>query len=85
MCVYCGSMSIPDCIHAFVLSDELNELLDSKTELKTTLKNKQTKKTVSLNHKISLLDRKLNSSYISCTRYTIKLPLKILPSYHCDL
>lgn len=60
-------MSIPDCIHAFVLSDELNELLDSKTELKTTLKNKQTKKPVSLNHKISLLDRKLNSSYISCT------------------
>lgn len=43
MCVCCCFMSIPDCIHAFVLSDELNELLDSKTELKTTLKKKQNK------------------------------------------
>lgn len=34
---------VPDCIHAFVLSDELNELLDSQAELKTTLPKKQTK------------------------------------------
>lgn len=34
---------IPDCIHAFVLFDEFNELLDSQTELKTALPNKETK------------------------------------------
>lgn len=34
---------VPDGIHAFVLSDELNEFLDSQTELKTTLPKKQTK------------------------------------------
>lgn len=34
---------IPDCIHAFVLSDELDELLDSQTELKTALPRKQIK------------------------------------------
>lgn len=28
---------LPDGIHALVLSDELNELLDPQTELKTTL------------------------------------------------
>lgn len=33
---------VPDCIHAFILPDELNELLDSQTELKTTLPKKQT-------------------------------------------
>lgn len=35
------SSEVPDCIHSLVLSDELNELLDSQTELKTALpKNK---------------------------------------------
>lgn len=34
---------VPDCIHAFILSDELNELLDSQTELEATLSGKQTK------------------------------------------
>lgn len=33
---------VPDRIHAFVLSDELNEFLDSQTELKTTLPKKKT-------------------------------------------
>lgn len=34
---------VPDCIHAFILSDELNKLLDSQTELEATLSEKQTK------------------------------------------
>lgn len=31
------SSAVPDSIHAFILSDEFNKLLDSKTELETTL------------------------------------------------
>lgn len=31
------SCEVPDCIHSLVLPDELNELLDSETELKTAL------------------------------------------------
>lgn len=34
-------MTPPDCIHSFVLSDELDELLDSQTEFKTTLQREQ--------------------------------------------
>lgn len=33
---------LPDCIHSLVLSDELNELLNSQTELKTALPKNQT-------------------------------------------
>lgn len=34
---------LPDCIHSLVLSDELNELLNSQTELQTALPKNQTK------------------------------------------
>lgn len=35
------SCKVPDCIHSLVLPDELNELLDSQTELKTALPKNQ--------------------------------------------
>lgn len=41
---------LPDCIHAFVLSDELDELLDSQTELETTLQRSRQTMPVSQNH-----------------------------------
>lgn len=34
------SFEVPDCIHSLVLSDELNELLNSEAELKTALSKK---------------------------------------------
>lgn len=37
------SSAVPHSIHAFILSDEFNKLLDSKTELETTLEDKQKK------------------------------------------
>lgn len=36
------SCEVPDCIHSLVLSDELNELLNSEAELKTALSKNQT-------------------------------------------
>lgn len=48
VCVLKVECVVPDCIHSFVLSDELDELLDSQTELKTTLQKKQTESAIEL-------------------------------------